>query len=224
MSRNSSPTGRMTDSQSRRTILKWAGAGGLAVFAFGKLPGFGMTEAMAAELGGGDIGVLNYALALEQLEAAFYTRVLERPYSGMNSYESGVLADIRDHEVEHQNFLNNALGSQAIPALEVDFSAVDFSSRSSVLKTANTFENLGVAAYNGAGQLLREPKYLMAAGSIVSVEARHAAIIGDMLDPLDEGFLGPTDSNGLDDAKLPKTVLGAAKPFIRTPITANGLG
>ena len=51
---------------------------------------------------------------------------------------------------------------------------MDFNSRDSVLKTARTFEDLGVAAYNGAGQLLERGEYLLLAGKIVSVEARHA--------------------------------------------------
>lgn len=55
---------------SRRQLLKWSGAG--AVVLFGNvLPNFGMSSALAADLGRGDVGVLNYAFALEQLEAAF---------------------------------------------------------------------------------------------------------------------------------------------------------
>src|SRR5262245_17152098 len=131
---------------SRRNVLKWTGVG-LGLFAFGKLPAFGISPALAADLGAGDIGILNYAYALEQLEAAFYTMVTGSPYADMQAGEGQILADIRDHEVAHREFFKKALGSQAIPDLEVDFSAVDFGSRKSVLTTAKTFEDLGVSAY-----------------------------------------------------------------------------
>ena len=110
------------------------------------------------------------------------------------------LTDIRDHEVEHRDFLKKALGDKAIPDLEVDFSAVDFTSRDSVLGTAKMFEDLGVAAYNGAGKLIENADYLLAAGTIVSVEARHAAAIRDLLNLNSVAFAGDdvVDKNGLD--------------------------
>lgn len=191
----------------------------------GMLPNFGITPALAAELGKGDIGILNYAYALEQLEAAFYTKVVESPYGDMPENEKQALSDIRDHEVEHREFLKKALGDKAIPDLEVDFSKVDFSKRDSVLTTAKTFEDLGVAAYNGAGKLLKSGDNLLAAGKIVSVEARHAAVIRDLLQPGTVAFAGPdvVDENGLDGAKAPAAVLKAAGPFIKTKVTANDI-
>ena len=211
---------------SRRTMLRWSAAAvAVAAFSFGRLPGFGISGALAADLGSGDIGVLNYAYALEQLEAGFYNTVLDHPYSGMKSAERQLLRDIRDHEEEHVDFLRGALGSHAIPELEADFSAVDFSSRESVLTTAKTFEDLGVSAYNGAGKLLKDPGHLLAAGRIVSVEARHAAAIRDVLSPLSSAFAGAdvVDANGLDVARPPRAVLKAAGPFIKTPVTAHSL-
>ena len=120
---------------------------------------------------------MNYAYALEQLEAAFYTQVSMTPYSNIDPMEAALLADIRDHEIVHREFFKSALGSKAIQALEVNFAAIDFSSRDSVLGTAKAFEDLGVSAYNGAGKLITDPGYLTLAGKIVSVEARHAAYI-----------------------------------------------
>ena len=209
-------------SLSRRHLLKWTGAAGTVAVAGALLPNFGISAALGAELGDGDIGVLNYAYALEQLEAAFYTQVLDNPFGGMQVNDERILREIRDHEVAHRDFLKNALGGKAIPALEVDFSAVDFSSRRSVLQTADVFENLGVAAYNGAGQLISNPDYLAAAGSIVSVEARHAAAIADLLRPFSAQAAGRgnVDSKGLDKALLPSDVLPKAAPFIVTPVTA----
>ena len=210
---------------SRRRLLKWSGAGATIAVSGVLLPNFGITAALAADLGEGDIGVLNYAYALEQLEAAFYTQVIDTPYEGMSTDETELLTDIRDHEVDHRDFLKGALGEGAIPSLEVDFSAVDFSSRESVLNTAKTFEDLGVAAYNGAGKLIENVDYLAEAGRIVSVEARHAAVIRDLLQMNTVAFAGPdvVDGNGLDVAKEPAEVLGAAGPFIVSDVTANSL-
>lgn len=212
--------------QSRRTVLKWTG-GAIAVIAMsgGFLPNFGISSALAADLGEGDIGVLNYAYALEQLEAAFYVKVVDSPYADMPEGEKTVLTEIRDHEVAHREFLKKALGEKAIPDLEVDFSKVDFTKRESVLGTAKVFEDLGVSAYNGAGKLIKNPDYLLAAGKIVSVEARHAATIRDLLQPGSIAFAGMevVDKNGLDAANPPAVVLKAAGPFIKTKFTANSL-
>jgi hypothetical protein len=189
------------------------------------LPNFGISAALAAELGSGDVGVLNYAYALEQLEAAFYTQVIATPFSGMRENDQVILTSIRDHEIAHRDFLKKALGRNAIGGLEVDFSAVNFDSRRSVLGTADVFENLGVAAYNGAGQLISNPDYLIAAGSIVSIEARHAAAIADLINPYSAQSVGKghVDARGLDGALLPSQVLPKAGPFIVTPVTAATL-
>lgn len=211
---------------SRRWILKWSGAAAAGVVISGvSLPNFGISTAHAAELGDGDVGVLNYAYALEQLEAAYYTLVLENPYRGITAEESQLLTDLRDHEIDHRDFLKEALGDDAIPTLEFDFSVVDFTDRRSVLETSMTFEDLGVGAYNGAGKLLSNPDFLAAAGSIVSVEARHAAAIRDLLDEWSVAFAGPdvVGENGLDVALEPSAVLTAAAPFITTEVTAMSL-
>lgn len=76
--------------------------------------------------------------------------------------------DIRDHETAHREFFKAALQANAITNLEVDFSSINFSSRERVLATAKAFEDLGVAAYNGAGQLIVKPEYLLLVGKIVS--------------------------------------------------------
>lgn len=93
------------------------------------------------------------------------------------------------------------------------------------IRVTATFEDLGVAAYNGAGKLLESGDYLLQAGRIVSVEARHAAAIRDLLQPGSVAFAGPdvVDKNGLDGAMEPAKVLAAADPFIKTEVTANSL-
>ena len=181
---------------------------------------FGATPPGAMEMGRGDVGILNFAYALEQLEAAFYTQVLAAPYAGMDRFEMRVLKDVRDHEVAHVAFLRKALGANAIGAVPVNFSAVNFGSRGSVLKTAMTFEDVGVSAYNGAAQFLKNPNYLMAAGKIVSVEARHAAAIRDLLYPYSTAFAGDdvVDNLGLDVSRSPGEVVPLVQPFIAVPL------
>lgn len=175
------------------------------------------------DLGSGDIGILNYAYALEQLEAAFYIKAVASPYNGMSTAEASYLADIRDHEVAHREFFKQALGSNAIQALEVNFSTIDFNSRTSVLGTAKAFEDLGVTAYNGAGQLIQSSDYLSIAGKIVSVEARHAALIRDLISPGSFADSTALDANAMDMARSPNDVLAIASAYITTRIDASHL-
>ncbi|MDQ2766146.1 MAG: ferritin-like domain-containing protein [Gemmatimonadota bacterium] len=169
-----------------------------------------------------DIGVLNYAYALEQLEAAFYEAALKNIITGCTAAELHALLQIGQHEIVHREFLKAALGSNAIPALQVDFSSIDLTKRDTVFQAAKTFEDTGVAAYNGAGKLIHTPAYLVLAGKIVSVEARHAAVIRDILNPKSMDFAGDdvVDANGLDQALAPSAVLPLVDPFIVTAISA----
>jgi hypothetical protein len=174
-------------------------------------------------LGSGDVGILNYAYALEQLEAAFYTQVAANPYSGISSSELALLSDIRDHEIAHREFFKAALGANAIPGLEVDFSSINFSDRNSVLSTAKAFEDLGVSAYNGAGKLIVTADYLVLAGKIVSVEARHAGYIRDLLNPGSFADGTVVDGNGLDLSREPMAVLDIAKVYLKSKLNADNL-
>jgi hypothetical protein len=260
------PADKTSEGFGRRRFLAWSSTALLGAIAFGgKLPGLSIEQALAqtpggaamgkaVDLGEGDVGILNYAYALEQLEAAFYTQVTKTPYASMASADTDILSAIRDHEIAHRDFFKAALKKNAIPALEVDFTKIDFNSRDSVLKTAMTFEDLGVAAYNGAGQLLKKEEYLLLAGKIVSVEARHATAIRYLIGMkgsanANAGNSGNTvgsnangnssnnsgqysgfndtdvvDAKGLDRAQKPSEVLATAGPFVKTPITADDIG
>ena len=214
----------------RRSMMKYAAAAAASAAAFGvdvdglKLPR-AFAQAAAVDVGSGDFGVLNYAFALEQLEAAYYTQVLATPYYGMTAYEQQVLTGIRDHEIAHRDLFRTTLTILGIPNLTPNFSRVNFNSRASVLTTARNFEDLGVSAYNGAGQLLSNALFLTIAGSIVSVEARHAALIRDLLHPYSAYFAGDDIINraGLENARLPSQVLPIAAPYIATPLSAAQL-
>ena len=161
-------------------------------------------------------GVLNYAYALEQLEAAFYTQARETVAKPTESEYGRVIDALKGHEIAHREFFKEVLGKDAVGALEVNFSKIDFDDQENVLEVASTFENLGVGAYNGAAKYLaRMGKQaavpLMAAGDIVSVEARHASVINDLAG---KSFA----PDGFDEALEPAAVLEAAAPYLKTTV------
>ncbi|MDX1761819.1 MAG: ferritin-like domain-containing protein [Christiangramia sp.] len=188
-------------------------------------------DAEVFDLGSGDVGILNYAYALEQLEAAFYTQVRAGGYySGAPQEEKDLFDDLYNHEVIHRDFFKAAITGVAgeqntLPELEFDVSSIDFDDRTSVLETALLLEDTGVGAYNGAGNRIADATYLTLAGKIVSVEARHAAAIRSLIDPSGGYFAGDdvVDADGLDLATDPAEVLAAAGGFITTEFTANNL-
>jgi len=188
------------------------------------------------DLGGGDLGILTYAYALEQLEADFYTRVVNSNTFGstFSSEEQAVLTDLYKHEVIHREFFKTAISGvisnqdQLLPALEFDYGSLSFSNRNQVLATAQTLEDTGVAAYNGAGRYISTPDYLVLAGKIVSVEARHASAIRSLINPGSTSFAGDDvveASSGLGQAVKPSGIIAAvsALDIIQTPFTAQFL-
>lgn len=201
------------------------------------------TEPIYFDLGGGNLGILNYAYALEQLEAAFYTQVVQGSYfASAPAREKTLFRDIYNHEVIHRDFFKTAINaavdqSMVLPTLEFDFSSVDFGSRDAVLGLSQVLEDTGVRAYNGAGQLIdvsdsAGQTYLLLAGKIVSVEARHASAIRDLINPGSMDFAGDDILIGLggtgpafDKAAAPKTVLNEviATGFLKTQFTAFDL-
>ncbi|WP_443946511.1 ferritin-like domain-containing protein [Pedobacter sp. AW1-32] len=226
-------TSFLNGSLGRRSFLQYAGvsAAGMALVAAGckKDRGYPDTSTGATLDFKNDIGVLNYAYALEQLEAAFYVKVASAPPSSFTTAQKAYFQDIQFHEIAHREFFKNALSTAAIGSLEVDFSSIDFTSASSVLSAAMTFEDLGVAAYNGAGVRITTTDYLVLAGKIVSVEARHAAYIRDIIsngsfaDLTTLTALGANVAGGLDGALTPDKVLAAAGKYIKTKINVINL-
>lgn len=170
----------------RRSFFMYAGAtaGATALV----LAGCGKESSSPGmvEVGSGDGGILNYAYALEQLEAAFYAQVRSSSYytgSSITAAEKQIFDDLALHESIHRDFLKAAItaaGVTPIKDLTPNFSSIDFTSKNGILSAAQTFEDTGVAAYNGAGRYITDNAYLAIAGKIVSVEARHAALIRDL--------------------------------------------
>ena len=183
-------------------------------------------------VGTGDVGVLNYAYALEQLEAAFYTQVRSGSYYtslASNSAEKQIFNDLYYHEVIHRDFLKAAItaaGATPLKDLTVDFSNVSFNSRSAVLSAAKSFEDLGSAAYIGVARFLTSPAYLLIASKIASVEARHAALIRDLV--FEGDFVGSDiiSTSSLEIAKLPSAVAPVVNAYlaIGSQLDVSGLG
>ncbi|MBL4674598.1 MAG: ferritin-like domain-containing protein [Mucilaginibacter sp.] len=209
----------------RRSFLRYAGAGVATAAVVGVSACHKdrviVSPGGTADIGSDDIGILNYAYALEQLEAAFYTEVVAHAYTGISTLELNYMTDIRDHEIVHREFFKAALKTNAIMALTPDFSKIDFTSRDKVLAAAKAFEDLGVQAYDGAGYLIKNADYLTIAGKIVSVEARHAALISNLISP--GSFVGDDqiDMNGLNKSSTIAQVLPIANTYLKTKVTAS---
>ncbi len=218
---------------SRRKFMSWAGVLGATATVGGLAASCNKNDNnnnnnSGVNLGSGDVGILNYAYALEQLEAAFYTQAVAHASfkTNFSAGEQSLLTDIRDHEIAHREFFKAAITAAAptmiIPGLEVDFSKIDFGSKTSVLGTAQAFEDLGVSAYDGAGYLLKSADYLLLAGKIVSVEARHAAYLREL--NAANSFLGDqVDANSVNISRTPAEVLAIAGAYIKTKINASNL-
>jgi rubrerythrin len=184
-------------------ILKGALAAGAVYGALAVGPFVGRALAMTES---GDVGILNFALTLEYLEAAFYKEAKTRAKA---SGDLKSLIDLvgRDEE-EHVGALTETikkLGGKPVAEPKFDF---PYSGTAGFLKLAQTFEDTGVSAYNGAAPQIKSAEVLEAAGSIVQVEARHAAAIRLQNDdePSPVAF----------DPALPKAkVLKAVEPFIQ---------
>ena len=177
-------------------------------------------------LGAGDVGVLNYAYALEQLEAAFYARVVATPATDFTDTQRLYFQEVAKHEALHRDFFKAAITrdapGQIIGDLTPVFTTIDFTKASTVLAAAQTFEDIGVSAYNGAGKLIKTAAYLVVAGQIVSVEARHAAIIRDFVSL--GTFADTADATGLDLSRTPAEVLLLVQPFVSQTIDGSKVG
>jgi Ferritin-like domain len=155
--------------QTRRTFLARAGAGAAGVLAAGLA-----VAGAAGAADDSDISILNYALTLEYLQAAFYTEA-ER-IGALSGVAARAAEQIGSVERAHVAALRKALGASAVGRPTFDFKGTT-SSGDAFLRTAVAFEDLGTAAYKGQLGELQSPAFRAAAASIHSVEARHAAWI-----------------------------------------------
>ncbi|NQX38307.1 Ferritin-like domain-containing protein [Pedobacter steynii] len=176
-----------------------------------------------------DAGLLNYIYALEQLAAAFYIKVLEAPAADFTAVQMAFLNDIKLHEIAHREYYKNFLGIAGIGKLEFNLSAIDTSSALSVLTAAKAFEDLGVAAYNGALLRAQSNYSFVILSQIASVEARHAAWIRNQIstdsfaDLKELSALGAIAADGLDVLSDPAQVLAQVTKYISTKLNVINL-
>lgn len=123
-----------------------------------------------------DVKILQYAMTLELLEAAFYRDALANRVFGDNLALQKFTEIVADHEADHVTFLREALGRSSVKGLEFDFGTA-VTDRGLYQQTAQTLEDTGVSAYLGQAGNISQKAVLGAAGSIVTVEARHASWI-----------------------------------------------
>ncbi len=231
---NSTQTAPETASVQRRSFLRTVGAaavtGGILTACSTADLQVSPSGARAAAPGdiitlpGGDLGILNYAFVLEQLEARFYEMVLANPYSGITAMEMQIFQDLRNHEVTHRAFYRTALGGAGIPDLTFDFSSINFRQRTDVLEASRMFAEVGTAAYTGGGKYLTDPENLKVAGKIVSLEARHVAIIREMEYMNQTAFSGDNIvMDGLFIKMEPSEVLPKAQKYILEKIDGRNL-
>ncbi|MBJ7332536.1 MAG: ferritin-like domain-containing protein [Solirubrobacteraceae bacterium] len=152
----------------------------------------------------GDVDILNFALTLEYLETAFYEL---GDSVGLRGENKKLATEFGSQEAEHVEALTGTikeLGGKPVKKPSFDFGVSD---EKGFLKLAQTLEDTGVGAYNGAAPMIKSKEVLAAAGSIVQVEARHAAAIRLLRgnDPAPDAFEPPLTED---------QVLKAVKPLI----------
>lgn len=154
-------------SLSRRGLLA-ASLGGATALLLGR----SKNAAAAGGLSASDVGILNYALVLEYLQASFYT---EAEQSGALKGKAAQAATVVGAtERAHVAAFQDLLGNRAVKRPLFDFQGTT-EQQQAFLKTAVALEDLAVAAYKGQAPKLQSNAVLTAAVGIHSVEARHAA-------------------------------------------------
>ncbi len=180
-------TAAAASGDTRAAFLAKAGllGGGLA-----GLAALGAPELAGAASRKGDIAILNYALTLEYLEAAFYTEA-ERKGALRGELASFAIV-VGGHERAHVKGLKAVLGRKAVKRPAFDFQGTT-EDAAKFAATAQALEDTGVSAYAGQAPRIKNDDILRAALAIHTVEARHASWIRDYngVAPAPEGFDKP---------------------------------
>ncbi len=177
------------EGDTRAEFFKKAGLAGGAVMGGGALLSVlvpsgavaakgGKLDAPPKSFGKGDIGILNYALTLEYLEAAFYNEADKN--LKLKGAEGQFLSVVVKDENAHVKYLKKALGKNAVKEPKFDFGDAT-KDEDTFLATAFVLENTGVSAYAGQGTNIKDGDIVQAALSIHSIEARHAGVVGQII-------------------------------------------
>ena len=194
----------------RAAFFRKAAVGGGAVLTSGAIMGMLPDLAAAKPSKKQDIQILNYALTLEYLEAAFYKEALEKGGLTGPLFEFAKL--VNEHEQTHVVALKKtikAFGGKAVASPTFDFKGSNVGN-AKFQETAFVLENTGVSAYLGQVLRIKSSKIVAAAASIVTVEARHAGAIASLIDAGNpSGAKGITPSGAFDKSLSMKQVLAA---------------
>lgn len=177
-------------------------------------------SAPAAPAGKGslsDVDILQFALTAEHLESEFYKQGFAKfPDSdfqalGLSDANIKSLKNVGQTEATHVTTLLSVIsgaGAQPVQPCQYNFDAA-FADAKTMVATARVLEAVGVSAYLGAAPLVNSSDVLSAAGSIVTVEARHQAFIrvASGAEPVPAAF---------DTALGPKAVFTLAAQFIKS--------
>jgi hypothetical protein len=199
----------------RMAFLRKAGITGATALSGGALLGALLpTSALAAggsgrppaSFGAGDIGIFNYALTLEYLEANFYAQAVAKIHF-TDPHLKALAKVIAGHEAAHVAYLKKALGSKAVAKPKFDFGSA-VTDVKTFTATSQVLENTGVGAYFGQAFNISKAADLKAAVSVLTVEARHAGAIGYYNDKTAKGV---SPSGPFDKPLTAGTVLAAVK-------------
>ena len=165
------------DPRTRAAFMKRTGGYVAAGLALGSIP-LGLALGQGGSPPASDVKILNFALTLEFLEAAFYAEAVSK--GALTGQAKTFASVVAQHEAAHVQALQGVLGSSAIKKPRFDFKGTT-SHTQTFLATSMTLEDTGVKAYEGQVANIKTPSVLMAAGSILPVEARHASWVRDII-------------------------------------------
>jgi hypothetical protein len=201
-------------SETRGAFFRKAAIGGGAVLGSSAFLGMLPELAAAKPSRRQDRAILNYALTLEYLEAAFYNEALAKG-KGFDAATQAFAETVALHENTHVTALKKtirAFGGTPVREPTFDFKGTT-EKEDTFLATSLVLENTGVHAYLGQAPRLLSKKLLAAAGSIVTVEARHAAAVAILVNGKDAyrsgGDKSITPQGSFDTPLSRKQVLAA---------------
>lgn len=215
MKSQSSSTEQITDSTDRAESLSrrrfFHLAGGIA--GAGALLSASSANAMSAgsSLGSGDTALLNIVLAVQQIEADFYTSAMNS--GALSDREKIAVTGIKDQEASHLTIVKKMLGFGSAVSVVTNLSAIDFNNRESVLLHASIIEDIAVACVNGITPLLAGTAHQTALGKLALADAGHSTFVSNSRNPNTFGNLA-VDENGLGHSYSPSAVLEQAEAYL----------